>query len=82
MNRTEQIKQNEDVNDKIALAMQHLFGSKNGIVVLDDLRQFCGYEISSVGQDYDVNKVMFREGQRNVYVHIDKMLKRKVEKNE
>ena len=82
MNRDESIAKNKELNDDIALDIQHLFGSARGIRVLDHLSQFCGYQISSVDQEYDPNRVMFREGQRNVYVHINNMLKREVKKND
>lgn len=75
-----QIQENVDASDKLALAYQHLFATPNGKKVLEDLTTFCGYEYSSVGQNYDPNKTMFKEGQRNVYLHINNMLKRKVEK--
>jgi len=81
MSREEQIAENVEKNDDLALEMQHLFASARGIKVLDHLREFCGFEFSSVGQDFNPNRTMFREGQRNVYVHINSMLKRKVEKN-
>ncbi len=82
MTREEQIAENMEKNDDMALKYQHLFATANGVKVLADLMGFCGYEYSSVDQKFDSNRTMFKEGQRNVYVHINSMLKRKVEKDD
>lgn len=82
MNREEQIAESKGRIDALALAYQHLFGSGNGIKVLCDLREACGFERNSVDDKYDANKTMFREGQRSIFVHINDLLKREVKKDD
>ena len=82
MSKTEQIADNQEKNDDIALKYQHLFASANGIKVLADLEEYCGQNKSSVCiQSPDHLQTMFCEGKRAVWLKIDRMLKRKVEKD-
>lgn len=71
----------ESAADKVAKLYQHLFGSANGTKVLGDLERICGSNTSSPSQaGFETNKTMFYEGQRSVYLHIKRLLERKVEK--
>jgi hypothetical protein len=77
------IEENQDAADDMALKFQHLFASANGIKVLGHLKYLCRQDKSSVTvQCPDALQTMFYEGKRSIWLKIDNMLKRKVEKNE
>lgn len=60
---------------EIISAYQTLFNSQAGQTVLDDLTRRFGYvDLSTMDDQYNVNRMVYNEGQRSVLVAIGQML--------
>ena len=71
----------ENAAMKIVDCYKRLFGREDGKRVLANLAKVCSYEISNDDGEFNPNKVMFREGQRSVYIHINDMIRLQEKKN-
>lgn len=66
-------------HDKLIRAYQHIFSTDNGKLVLEDLKNFCGYDRSSVcAQAPNELQTFYCEGKRSVFLGILNKLNRKV----
>lgn len=63
--------------DEIAQIYKNLFNSEAGKIVLEDLRNRCFVKISTVETYNSVypNEVIFKEGMRSVFLHIENQIK-------
>jgi hypothetical protein len=69
--------------EEIARCYKRVASTDDGKKVLEDLEFMCGYNRTSANaKTYDANEMFFREGMRNVYLHIKNQLTRNTgEKN-
>lgn len=59
--------------------MKSVFGTEKGEYVLSEIRKYCGQDRSSMNeQSPDVNKTMFNEGKRSVFLRIQWFLEQEV----
>jgi hypothetical protein len=66
---------------EIARCYKRVAMTDDGKKMIEDLEKFCGFNRSSVlgslpEDRYNISQTMFREGMRNVYLHIKNQLDR------
>ena len=70
-----------EVEKKIAINQklyQQVFGTLEGKTVLDDLKKRCF--VNQTTMDADPIKMGFNEGRRSIYVHIENLINKDLEK--
>lgn len=73
---------NEKKRAELVSSYKRLFDSPDGKIVLDDLRNFCGQNKTSVNSELNnPYQVFFAEGKRRVFLRIDSFINRKEEEN-
>ena len=64
-----------EAKTKLKRAYLKLNQEEWGKVILEDLRTFCGQDVSSVCEkQFDNNQTNFAEGKRRLWLHIDRLL--------
>jgi hypothetical protein len=61
---------------EIARCYKRVAMTDDGKKILEDLEFFCGFNRTSTNQNFEANEMFFREGMRNVYLHIKNQLDR------
>jgi hypothetical protein len=70
ISREKQLSENARCYKRVAM-------TDEGKKILEDLEFFCGYNRTSANANtYGANEMFFREGMRNVYLHIKNQLDR------